>query len=56
MAEGTLLRDTILHALCIPYPTTKQAREATATLVNDLAAAVATQTFVAHTTADLSDE
>jgi hypothetical protein len=56
MAGGTLLRDTILQALCTPYPTTKQAKEVAGKLVNDLAQAVATQTFVAHTAADISDE
>ena len=56
LAGGTLLRDTILQALCTPYLTTKHAREAAGRLVNHLATVVATQTFVAHTAADLSDE
>jgi hypothetical protein len=56
MAGGTLFRDTILQAICTPYPTTKQAREVACVLVNDLAAVVANQTFVAHTAAELSDE
>ena len=56
MAGGTLLRDTILQALCTLYLTTNQAREVAATPVNALAAAVATFTFVAHTAAELFDE
>jgi len=56
LAGGTPLRDTILQALCTPYPTTKQEREATDKLVEDIAKAVATQTFVAHKAADLPDE
>ena len=56
LAGGSLLRDTILHALCTPYPTAKQAREVATVLVNALAAVFATQTFVAHTAPDLSVE
>ena len=56
LAGGTLLRDTILQAICTTYPSAKQTREVAAILVNDLAAVVATHTFVAHTAADLTDE
>ena len=56
LAGGTLLRDIILQALCTPYPTSKQAREAVGKLVDDIAKVVATQTSVAHTVADLLDE
>ena len=56
LASGTLLRDTVLIALCTPYPTAKQVRNAAATLVNALAAEVATQMCVDHTAADLNDE
>ena len=56
MSEGTLLRNTILRALCTPFPTTKQTKEAAATLVNAVAAVVTTQTFIAHTAVDLDDE
>ncbi len=56
MAGGTLLRATILQALCTSYPTPKQVREAAVTLVNALAAAVSTQAFIAHTAEDLDDE
>ena len=40
MSEGTLLRDTILQALCTPFHTTKQIREAAVTMVNVVALAV----------------
>ncbi len=56
MAGGTLLRDTILHALCTPFPTVEQTKEVAATLVNALEAVVTTQTLIDHTTADLEDE
>ncbi len=56
LSGGTLLRDTILQALCTFSPTAKQTREAAATLVNVVAAAVSTQTFLAHTAVDLDDE
>jgi hypothetical protein len=39
-----------------PYPTTKSAREAAGKLVDDIAEAVVSPTFVAHMAADLSDE
>ena len=42
--------------LCTPYPTAKSAREAAGKLVDDIAKAVVTQAFVAHTADDLSDE
>jgi len=45
-----------MQSLCTPYPTTKLAREADGKLVDDIAKAVVTHTFVAHTAADLSDE
>jgi len=53
LAGCTLLRDTVLQALCTHYPTTKHSNEAACKLVNDLAAAVATHTFAVHTAADL---
>ena len=56
LAGGTLLRETIMQSLCTPYPTTKLAREVAGKLVDDIAKTVVTQTFVAHTAADLSDE
>jgi hypothetical protein len=55
LARGTLLREAIIHSLCIPYPTTKPAREAAKKLVDDIANAVLTQIFVAQTAPDLSD-
>ena len=45
-----------MQSLCIPYPTAKLAREAACKLVDNIAKAVLTQTFIAHTVADLSDE
>ncbi len=42
MAGGTLLRATILRALCIHFPTAKQVKWAAAILVKDLAAVVDT--------------
>jgi hypothetical protein len=56
LTGGMLLRDTVLLALCTPYPIAKHVREAAAILVNALAAAMATQTFVDRTAADLLDE
>jgi hypothetical protein len=56
LACGTLLRDAILHTLCTPYSPAKRARETTGKLVDGIVKAVTTQTFVAHTTADLSYE
>jgi hypothetical protein len=56
LAGDTLLRDTILQALCTPFTTTEQTKEVAATLVNAMAAVVTTQTFIAHTAEDLEDE
>ena len=56
LAGGTPLRNTIMQALYTPYPTTKHEREVVGILIIDLAAAVETQTFVAHTAAELFDE
>ena len=56
LARGTLIQDTIIQSLCTPYPTAELAREAANKLVNDIAKAVLTQIFVAHTAEDLSDE
>ena len=45
-----------MQSLFTPYPTAKSAREAAGKLVDDIAKAVFTQPFVAHTAADLSEE
>ena len=45
-----------MQSMCTPYPTSKSAREAAGKLIDDIAKAVVTQTFVAHTAADMSDE
>ena len=45
-----------MQALCTLYPAAKHAREAAGKLFDDIVKAVATQTFVAHTAANLSDE
>jgi len=45
-----------MQSLCTPYPTAKSAREATGKLVDDIAKAVVTRTFVAHTAEDMSEE
>jgi hypothetical protein len=45
-----------MQALCTSFPTAHHTREAAATLVNAVAAALTTQTFIAHTAADLEDE
>ena len=45
-----------MQTLYTPYPTTKSAWEAAGELVDDIAKAVVTQTFVTHTAEDLSDE
>jgi hypothetical protein len=56
LAGGTLLLETIMQSLYTPYPTAKLARDAADRLLNDIAKAVVTHTFVAHTAADLPDE
>ena len=56
LAGGTLLRDTIMQSVCTRYPTTKSAKEVAGKLVDDIAKAVVTQTFVHHTAADFFDE
>ncbi len=44
------------HHLCTPFTIANQVKEAAAILVNEPAAAIATQTFAAHTAADIADE
>jgi hypothetical protein len=56
LSGGTLLRDTILQALWTAFPTATHTKEAAATLVGAVAAAVTTHTFLAHTATDLDDE
>ena len=51
-----MLWDTIVQSMCTPYPPAKSAREAAGELADDIAKAVVTQTFVAHTAANLFDE
>ena len=49
-----LLRDAVMQNLRTPYPSAKLARDTASKLVDDIAKAVLTQTFVAHTATDLS--
>jgi hypothetical protein len=56
LAEGTLLREAVMQTLRTPYPSAKLVREVVRNLIDYIAKAVTTQTFVAHTATDLSDE
>jgi len=56
MSPGTLARDAILATLRQPYPTVQMARDAANALLDALAGAIPTQTFVDHTALELGKE